>query len=115
MVSGKKPYIPERGDLVWLQFNPQAGHEQAGRRPALVISPRAYNEKVGLALMCPVSSKIKGYPFEVSLPEGLMVSGAVLADQIKCLDWQARRAEFACKAPAEVITEAIAKVRALLE
>lgn len=114
-MSGKKPYIPERGDMVWLQFNPQAGHEQAGRRPALVISPRAYNEKVGLALMCPVSSKIKGYPFEVSLPEGSKVSGAILADQIKCLDWQARGAEFACKAPAEVITETLAKVRTLIE
>lgn len=81
----------------------------------MVISPRAYNEKVGLALMCPVSSKIKGYPFEVSLPEGLKVSGAVLADQIKCLDWQARRAEFACKAPAEVITETLAKFHTLIE
>jgi mRNA interferase MazF len=115
MVKGKGIYIPERGDMVCLQFNPQAGHEQAGRRPALVISPRAYNEKVGLALMCPVSSKRKGYPFEVSLPDGLKVSGVILADQIKCLDWKARRAEFACKAPAEVIAETLAKVRTVLE
>ncbi|MCL6634969.1 MAG: endoribonuclease MazF [Peptococcaceae bacterium] len=115
MVSGNKPYLPERGDIVWLQFDPQAGHEQAGRRPALVISPQLYNEKVGLALMCPVTSKVKGYPFEVVLPEESKVSGAVLADQIKSLDWRARRAEFACKAPAETATEVLAKIRTLIE
>ncbi|SHJ46116.1 endoribonuclease MazF [Desulfofundulus thermosubterraneus] len=115
MVSDKKPYIPKRGDIVWLQFNPQAGHEQAGRRPALVVSPRVYNEKVGLALFCPITTKIKGYPFEVELPEKLKVSGAVLADQIKSLDWRARRAEFACRAPAEVLAETLAKIRTLIE
>ncbi|SHE72707.1 mRNA interferase MazF [Desulfofundulus australicus DSM 11792] len=115
MVSDKKPYIPKRGDIVWLQFNPQTGHEQAGRRPALVVSPRVYNEKVGLALFCPITSKIKGYPFEVELPEKLKVSGAVLADQIKSLDWRARRAEFACRAPAEVVAETLAKIRTLIE
>jgi len=70
-------YVPERGDLVWLQFNPQAGHEQAGHRPALVVSPRSYNRRVGLALFCPVTSQVKGYPFEVILPSGLAVQGAV--------------------------------------
>ena len=115
MVAAEKLYVPERGDLVWLHFHPQAGHEQAGRRPALVISPKAYNEKVGLALMCLVTSKLKGYPFEVVLPEGLKVPGAVLADQIKNLDWQARQAAFICKAPPEVMAETIAKIRALLD
>ncbi|MGB9825412.1 MAG: endoribonuclease MazF [Desulfofundulus sp.] len=115
MVSDKKSYIPKRGDIVWLQFNSQAGHEQAGRQPALVVSPRVYNEKVGLALFCPITTKIKGYPFEVELPEKLKVSGAVLADQIKSLDWRARRAEFACRDPAEVLAETLAKIRTLIE
>jgi len=86
-------YVPERGDLVWLTFNPQAGHKQAGRRPAVVLSPKAYNGKVGLALFCPITSQVKGYPFEVRLPEGLPVSGSILADQVKSLDWQARQIE----------------------
>jgi len=79
-------YIPAQGDIVWLQFNPQAGHEEAGRRPALVVSPKEYNRKVGLALFCPVTSQVKGYPFEVLLPSGLAASGAVLSDQVKSLD-----------------------------
>ena len=82
-------YVPRRGDIVWLSFTPQAGHEQAGRRPALVLSPSAYNRKVGLALFCPVTSRVKGYPFEVTVPKGLSVAGVVLADQVKSLDWQA--------------------------
>jgi mRNA interferase MazF len=86
-------YVPERGDLVWLTFNPQAGHEQAGRRPAVVLSPKAYNGKVGLALFCPITSQVKGYPFEVILPDGLPISGVILADQVKSLDWRARQAE----------------------
>ena len=85
-------YVPARGDLVWLEFNPQAGHEQAGHRPALVLSPQEYNRRVGLALVCPVTSQVKGYPFEVVLPSGLPISGAVLSDQMKSLDWKARRA-----------------------
>ncbi len=85
-------YVPSRGDVVWLTFNPQSGHEQAGRRPAVVLSPRAYNAKVGLAIFCPVTSKVKGYPFEVALPEGFAVQGVILADQVKSLDWRARRA-----------------------
>jgi mRNA interferase MazF len=84
--------VPDRGDVVWLEFNPQAGSEQAERRPALVISPRSYNRKVGLALVCPITSRVKGYPFEVELPEGIEVKGAILCDQIKSLDWRARHA-----------------------
>lgn len=85
--------IPDRGDVVWLDFTPQAGHEQAGRRPALVMSPAAYNGAVGLALVCPITSQVKGYPFEVTLPKGSKAAGVVLADQLKSLDWRARNAE----------------------
>lgn len=108
-------FVPDRGDIVWLQFNPQASHEQAGQRPALVVSPKAYNGKVGLALFCPITSKIKGYPFEVVLPEELPVAGVVLADQVKSLDWQARQAVFVCKAPAEVVAETLAKIHVLID
>ena len=108
-------YVPSRGDLIWLQFNPQAGHEQAGHRPALVISPSSYNRRVGLAVCCPITSQVKGYPFEVLLPEGLGVEGAILSDQIKSLDWRVRRAERFCPAPAEVIEEATAKILALVD
>ena len=87
-------YIPNRGDLVWLEFTPQTGSEQAGRRPALVISPKSYNGKVGLGLFCPITSRVKGYPFEVLLPEGSAVVGVVLADQLKSLDWRARKAKL---------------------
>ena len=87
-------YVPRRGDIVWLTFNPQAGHEQAGRRPAVVLSPLSYNAKVGLALLCPITSAVKGYPFEVNLPHGLPISGVILANQVKSLDWQARAVEF---------------------
>lgn len=107
-------YVPDRGDVIWLQFNPQAGHEQAGRRPALVISPRIYNGKVGLALVCPVTSKVKGYPFEVLLPGSLPVSGVVLADQVKSLDWRVKEAEFICSVPAEIIGEVLEKLRLLV-
>ena len=107
-------YVPDRGDIVWLHFNPQAGHEQAGRRPALVISPKAYNRKVGLALCCPITSLVKGYPFEVELPRGLKAQGAVLSDQVKCLDWKIRKATRICRAPDEVLDEATAKVLALV-
>lgn len=110
----KTVYSLERGDVVWLQFDPQAGHEQAGRRPALVISPGAYNSKAGLALMCPITSKAKGYPFEVQLPSDSKVSGVVLADQVKNLDWQVRKAELLCKAPEEVVTEVLSKIQLLI-
>lgn len=110
----RSAYVPERGDVVWITLNPQAGHEQAGRRPAVVVSPHAYNGKVGLALLCPVTSQVKGYPFEVLIPEGLTVSGAVLADQIKSLDWRAREVEFACSLPAETMRNVLQRAVILL-
>jgi mRNA interferase MazF len=107
-------YVPERGDVVWISLNPQAGHEQAGRRPALVVSPAVYNVKTGLALLCPITSQVKGYPFEVLLPAGLPVAGAILSDQLKSLDWRARQAEKSCALPAEVVTEVLLKLATLL-
>jgi mRNA interferase MazF len=112
VVAGRK--APQRGDLVWVSLNPQAGHEQAGRRPALVVSPIEYNERVGLALMCPVTSRVKGYPFEVALPEDLGISDVVLADQVKNLDWRVRQAELACTVPQSVVAEVLGKLNALL-
>ena len=88
-------YIPDRGDIVWINFDPKAGHEQGGRRPAIVLSPKSYNRPAGLALLCPVTSRAKGYPFEVELPEGGPVTGVVLVDQLRSLDWQARQVELA--------------------
>jgi mRNA interferase MazF len=107
-------YIPSRGDIVWLSFAPQAGSEQAGRRPALVLSPISYNGKVGLAIFCPITNQKKGYPFEVVLPNNLAVTGVVLADQVKSLDWRSRSAQFACYAPEEVIIEVLGKVGTLI-
>jgi len=107
-------YVPRRGDVVRLTFNPQAGHEQAGRRPAVVVSPLAYNAKVGLALLCPITSQVKGYPFEVNIPDGLPVNGVILADQVKSLDWQARDAEFIGTLPAMVTREVLQKIGLLL-
>lgn len=107
-------YVPERGDIVWLTFDPQAGHEQAGRRPALVLSPRAYNIKAGLALICPITSQRKGYPFEVDLPNQ-RVTGVVLADQVRSLDWSARRAQKAARGSDETLLEVLAKIAALLQ
>ena len=106
---------PERGDVVWLQFNPQAGSEQAGHRPALVISPRSYNRRVGLALVCPITSRVKGYPFEVELPRGLKVEGAILCDQIRSLDWRVRRATPAGSVPEPVMQEVTARILALVD
>jgi mRNA interferase MazF len=108
-------YVPSRGDLVWLQFSSRTGHEQAGHRPALIISPASYNRRVGLAVCCPVTSQVKGYPFEVLLPAGLGVEGAILSDQIKSLDWRARKARRIGSAPADVLQETIAKILALVE
>lgn len=107
-------YVPERGDVVWLEFSPQVGHEQAGRRPALVVSPRSYNGRVGLALFCPVTTRVKGYPFEVRFPEDSKVRGAVLADQVNSLDWKERRAKRYAAAPTAVTTEVLAKIQALV-
>jgi mRNA interferase MazF len=108
-------YIPNRGDAVWLQFNPQAGHEQAGRRPALVLSPESYNGRVGLAILCPITSQIKGYPFEVLIPPGLTIIGAILADQVKSLDWRVRRAEYICTVPDEVVQVVLQRLGTLLD
>ncbi len=107
-------YFPKRGDAVWINFNPQAGHEQAGRRPAIVLSPDKYNEKVGLCLLCPITNQIKGYPFEVLIPKDLGVSGVVLADQAKSLDWKMRNAEFIAKLPETVVDEVLKKLKSLL-
>lgn len=111
----KTEYIPDRGDAVWITLDPQAGHEQAGRRPALVLSPASYNDRVGLALMCPITSKAKGYPFEVPLPDGLAVAGVVGSDQVKSLDWRARQAARIAPIPEEVVAEVLARLRTLLE
>ena len=107
-------YVPERGDAVWLEFDPQAGHEQAGRRPALVVSPAAYNSKVGLALVCPITSHVIGYPFEVPLPPSSKVTGVVLADQIKSLDWRARKARLILQLPVHVTQQVLQKLQTLL-
>ena len=110
----KRDYVPQRGDAVWITLDPQAGHEQRGRRPALVLSPPAYNGRVGLALLCPITSQVKGYPFEVALPDGLPVSGVVLADQVKSLDWKARQCARICTVPEQVATQVLRRLNALL-
>lgn len=107
-------YVPKCGDVVWITLNPQAGHEQAGRRPAVVLSPGNYNGKTGLAILCPITNQIKGYPFEVLIPAGLLVAGAVLSDQVKSLDWRARNAELICNLPTETISEVLQKLVTLL-
>jgi mRNA interferase MazF len=106
---------PQRGDLVWIDFDPQKGREQAGRRPALVLTPARYNGLVGLLIACPVTKHPKGYPFEAALPDGLPVQGVVLADHLRSLDWRGRHAEFICKAPAELVDEVLARVQALFD
>lgn len=106
--------MPQRGEIVWLQFDPQAGHEQAGLRPALVVSSAAYNGKVGLALLCPITNRVKGYPFEVALPPGLKTTGVVLADQVKSLDWRARSARRIAIVPPAVVLEVLNKLALLL-
>jgi mRNA interferase MazF len=105
-------YVPDAGDLVWLTFDPQAGHEQAGRRPALVLSPRLYNEKAGLALVCPVTTRRKGYPFEVPV-NAPGISGVVLADHVKSVDWRARRATRAARAASDTMIEVLERIRPL--
>lgn len=113
-MSRKKPYVPERGDAVWITLDPQAGHERGGRRPALVLSPAAYNGRVSLALLCPITGQAKGYPFEVEIPEGLAVTGVVLADHVKSLDWRARKAAKIDVLPEEVVAQVIIRLNALL-
>ncbi len=111
---GDAVHIPDMGDLIWLSFSPQAGREQAGHRPGLVLSPRAYNARVGLCLVCPVTHHAKGYAFEVALPDGLPVQGVVLADHVKSADWQERGNEFIATVPADVLDEVRAKLKPLL-
>ena len=107
-------FIPHRGGVVGIDMQPQAGHEQSGRRPAIVLSPKSYNGKVGLALLCPITNQIKGYPFEVIIPSRLRVVGVVLSDQVKSLDWKIRNAEFCDKVPETVVLEIFKKLETLL-
>jgi len=107
-------YVPDRGDAVWLDFDPQAGHEQAGRRPAIVLSPAGYNRNVGLAIFCPVTTRIKGYPFEVVIPEGLKISGVILADQVKNFDWTVRKTKLITRLPNSVTDEVSKKLKTLI-
>ncbi|UNC91340.1 endoribonuclease MazF [Candidatus Contubernalis alkaliaceticus] len=113
MVKLKK-YFPQRGDIVWLNFSPQTGHEQAGKRPAVCISPKEYNKKVGLAIFCPITSQVKGYPFEVILPKDCPVKGVILSDQVKNLDWSDRNVEFICTLPEDKLVEVLYKLEALI-
>jgi mRNA interferase MazF len=108
-------YVPDRGHLVWLTFDLRAGREQAGRRPALVLSPDFYNARSGLALVCPITSQIKGYPFELPLPQGLAISGVIVVDHVKSLDWRVRRAAFVGVVPAELLVEVAAMLMPLVE
>ncbi len=104
---------PHRGDAVIIDFNPQRGSEQAGRRPAVVLSPGAYNERVGLAIVCPITNQVKGYPFEVDIPKGLDVTGVILADQVKSLDWRARNARTVCRLPQGTVDDVLEKLHTL--
>jgi mRNA interferase MazF len=113
-VKRTRAYVPERGDVIWITLDPQIGHEQAGRRPALVLSPAGYNGRVGLALLCPITGRRKGYPFEVALPESLPVGGVVLADMVKSLDWRERKAARICSIPQDVLTQVLNRLHALL-
>ena len=112
MKSGN--YVPDRGDIVWLNFTPQAGHEQRGKRPALILSPKIYNEKTSLCIALPITSKIKGYPFEVTLPKNLPVEGVILSDQVKSLDFSVLDISFICKVPSSVVESIQKNVVALV-
>jgi mRNA interferase MazF len=106
--------VPDRGDVVWLDFTPQTGHEQAGRRPAVVLSPAAYNQKVGLALVCPITTQTKDYPFEVTIAGERAVTGVILADQVKSIDWRARRAKVVDRLGPDVVAKTLSLLRVLL-
>jgi len=108
-------YIPERGDVAWISLDPQAGHEQAGLRPVLVLSPADYNGKVGFMLCCPITTQVKGYPFEVMIQSNPKVSGVVLADQVKSLDWKARRAKKKGRISETELSEVLQKLRTLVD
>jgi mRNA interferase MazF len=113
MVDSRE-YTPRRGDIIWINLDPRAGHEQAGRRPAVVLSHEKYNGKTGLALICPITSRLKGYPFEVLISEGLPVKGAILSDQVKSLDWRIRKVELIGVLSEEIISEVLQKLGTLL-
>ena len=108
-------YVPQRGDIVWINFTPQSGHEPTGKRPALIISPSIYNKKVGLAVFCPITSQKKGYPFEVIIPDGNKIHGVILADQVKSLDYNTRKVQFISKLPQEAIQEVSSKLMTLIQ
>ena len=107
------PYVPDSGDLIWLDFDPQAGREQAGRRPAVILSPRYFNQKSSVAYACPISSKVKGYRFQVLLPNGLPVHGVVLCEHMRSLDWRIRNAVFLGLMPDEVLAQVREVVRTI--
>ena len=107
-------YTPEQGDIVWLTLNPKKGHEQSGRRPAVVLSPSSYNMKVGLAIFCPITSKEKGYPFEIRLPEKCSIQGVILVDQVKSFDWRSREAEYICTISHSLLKEISSRLKLLL-
>ena len=113
MVAVGLRYLPERGDIVWLDFGQSKGHEQTGRRPALIVSPKDYNTKTGLAVCCPLTSKSKGYPFEVRVENGV-ISGVILSDQIKTIDWRARKVKFICRTSQTELSEVLAKISTLI-
>jgi mRNA interferase MazF len=110
----KRQYVPRRGDVIRLDFDPQKGHEQAGRRPALVLSPTDYNRTVGLAVVCPITNQKKGYPWEAEIPDNDFVSGVVLSDQMKSLDWRERHAEFICTPSEGLLADVVERATALL-
>jgi mRNA interferase MazF len=114
LVKTKQAYVPERGDVVWISLDPQALHEQRERRPALVVSPGAYNGRVGLALLCPITNQVKGYPFEVALPSAAPVTGVVLADQVKSLDWKARQCAHIFTVSEQIVVQVLQRLNALL-
>jgi mRNA interferase MazF len=107
-------YVPERGDVVWMDLSPRVGHEQSGYRPSLIVSPQKYNRRVELALICPITSQVKGFPFEVAIPEGNRVTGVVLADQMTSIDWRARRVRQMDHLPIEFVEEVMKQFVKLL-
>jgi mRNA interferase MazF len=107
-------YIPERGDIVKINFSPHQGHEQGFERPAIILSPSQYNRMTSLSLMCPITTKSKGFKFEVQLSDGMQTAGVILSDHIKSFDWKARQVKFIEKAPIELVEEVLAKLETLL-
>ncbi|MCH1626446.1 endoribonuclease MazF [Fredinandcohnia quinoae] len=106
--------VPDRGDLVYLNFNPQAGHEQAGTRPAIVLSPKSFNEVTGFSIVCPITRQQKGYPFEVALPNGLGIEGVILTDQVKSLDWRARNFSIKGQVPKDIVEDCLNLIHTFL-